>query len=226
MWCFWRSSQSRSDPWKPGVSLSEQIVTLWTFQRLRVARMMSSCPMHDGRPMGSKPSDRAAVASVGPSQITTSSPSMWTVGRNTPAFDPSMAFFWPDSDRVRMPVILPSPSYIGKASIPQSTTAPIKAMPMQRHLYPPDWRDISLRVRQAAGWKCRFCGAENRKPHPVTGSMVVLTVAHLDHDPANNTDENLAALCQRCHLRHDAEQHRISASKTRNIMPNQLEMST
>jgi len=97
-------------------------------------------------------------------------------------------------------------------------------MPMKHNLYPPDWRDISLRVRNAADWKCRFCGAENRKPHPVTGSMVVLTVAHLDHDPANNQDANLAALCQRCHLRLDAEQHRKSASKTRNIRPGQIDM--
>lgn len=33
---------------------------------------------------------------------------------------------------------------------------------------------------------------------------VVLTVAHLDHDESNNDPMNLAALCQRCHLRHDA----------------------
>lgn len=44
---------------------------------------------------------------------------------------------------------------------------------------------------------------------------VVLTVAHLDHDPANNADENLAALCQRCHLMHDAKQHARNAAETR-----------
>jgi hypothetical protein len=35
----------------------------------------------------------------------------------------------------------------------------------------------------------------------------VLTVAHLDHDTRNNGDDNLAALCQRCHLNHDRAQH-------------------
>ena len=30
-----------------------------------------------------------------------------------------------------------------------------------------------------------------------------LTVAHLDHNPANNSDSNLAALCQACHNRYD-----------------------
>ena len=34
---------------------------------------------------------------------------------------------------------------------------------------------------------------------------VVLTVAHLDHDESNNDPANLAALCQRHHLRHDAK---------------------
>lgn len=35
------------------------------------------------------------------------------------------------------------------------------------------------------------------------GVKVVLTVAHLDHDEANNDPANLAALCQLHHLRHD-----------------------
>jgi 5-methylcytosine-specific restriction endonuclease McrA len=42
---------------------------------------------------------------------------------------------------------------------------------------------------------------------PVT---IVLTVAHLDHDPGNNDDSNLAAWCQRCHLNYDR------GTKTRN----------
>lgn len=44
---------------------------------------------------------------------------------------------------------------------------------------------------------------------------IVLTVAHLDHDPTQNRDENLRALCQRCHLRHDAEHHRRNSAETR-----------
>ncbi len=34
---------------------------------------------------------------------------------------------------------------------------------------------------------------------------VVLTIAHLNHNISDNRDENLAALCQRCHNRHDAK---------------------
>lgn len=33
---------------------------------------------------------------------------------------------------------------------------------------------------------------------------IVLTVAHLDHTPENCADENLKALCQKCHNRYDA----------------------
>lgn len=35
----------------------------------------------------------------------------------------------------------------------------------------------------------------------------VLTIAHLDHNPENMDDDNLAALCQWCHLHHDQQQH-------------------
>jgi hypothetical protein len=39
-------------------------------------------------------------------------------------------------------------------------------------------------------------------------TRVVLACAHLDHDPTNNKLSNLAALCQRCHMIHDAREHR------------------
>lgn len=35
--------------------------------------------------------------------------------------------------------------------------------------------------------------------------VIVLTIAHLDHDVTNNALENLKALCQRCHLNYDRE---------------------
>lgn len=38
-------------------------------------------------------------------------------------------------------------------------------------------------------------------------SRVVLTTAHLDRDHRNHDRNNLAALCQRCHIRHDIRQH-------------------
>lgn len=88
-------------------------------------------------------------------------------------------------------------------------------MPFHKERYPPNWKEISLRIRARAGNKCEFCGAENYMPHPVTGSKVILTVAHLDHDPQNCADENLKALCQKCHLSYDAKHHARNAAITR-----------
>lgn len=36
---------------------------------------------------------------------------------------------------------------------------------------------------------------------------IVLTVAHLDHQPENNEAKNLRALCGGCHLNHDRRHH-------------------
>jgi hypothetical protein len=86
----------------------------------------------------------------------------------------------------------------------------LKAMPIRPEnvgRYPKDWKARSRFVRfYRARNKCEWCGAENRKPHPVTGSMVVLTAAHVwDDRPEASGLMNLAALCQRCHNRHDAK---------------------
>jgi len=37
---------------------------------------------------------------------------------------------------------------------------------------------------------------------------VVLTIAHLNHTPGDDREENLKALCQRCHLAFDKDHHR------------------
>jgi len=50
-----------------------------------------------------------------------------------------------------------------------------------------------------------------------TGRMVkiVLTVAHLDHQPENVERSNLAALCQKCHLNYDKDHHAKNRADTR-----------
>jgi len=81
-------------------------------------------------------------------------------------------------------------------------------MPIDYSEYHPKWHLISRLIRfYRANNKCEWCGAENRQPHPVTGSIVTLTVAHLDHDKSNNRFNNLAALCNRCHLNYDRKRH-------------------
>lgn len=94
---------------------------------------------------------------------------------------------------------------------------PIRAE--ERHRYPKDWQTISHRIRfERADGRCECdgrcgtghmgrCAARHGQPHPVTGSKVILTTAHLDHRPENCDDANLMAACQRCHLAYDAELH-------------------
>lgn len=79
--------------------------------------------------------------------------------------------------------------------------------------YPSNWNEIRALLRERSGDCCEgspaypFCRARNRCPHPATGSRVVLTVAHLDHDPTNSDLDNLRFWCQRCHLTYDARHH-------------------
>jgi hypothetical protein len=59
---------------------------------------------------------------------------------------------------------------------------------------------------------------ERGQPVPLASSprgrprrvRVILTVAHLNHDPRDNRDTNLVALCQWCHLNYDRPHHRQS----------------
>lgn len=91
---------------------------------------------------------------------------------------------------------------------------PIK--PENRDLYSDDWKEISLWIRERSGNKCEICGIPNGDPNPVTGSVVILTVMHLDHNPMNNNPANLKAACQRCHLRYDVKHHCETRKNTRN----------
>ena len=69
---------------------------------------------------------------------------------------------------------------------------PIRA-DLRQH-YGPAWRAICRTRCEAAGWRCEWCGAANDHPPPKTGKRVVLTVAHLNPDPADNRPENLRAV--------------------------------
>ena len=95
-------------------------------------------------------------------------------------------------------------------------------MPMDAKKYPPDWRQISKRIRERSAGQCECHGERGlHREHPgprrcverqhADGmwmrGRVVLTVAHLNHDPMDCRDENLRAMCQRCHLRYDSKLH-------------------
>jgi hypothetical protein len=102
-------------------------------------------------------------------------------------------------------------------------------MPIDYRKYPKNWRQIRAAILERAGQVCEWpgCGAQNGSTgyhdqagrflsgsngsdrdhmeaigsHPVT---IVLTVAHMDHDVANNDPQNLRAWCQLHHNRYDA----------------------
>lgn len=91
-------------------------------------------------------------------------------------------------------------------------------MPCNYKDYHPDWKNISLRIRAREGNRCKLCNAHNGKPHWKTGSKVVLTVAHLNHNKNDNREYNLAALCQRCHLIIDMPYHVDKRAYRKNII--------
>jgi hypothetical protein len=93
---------------------------------------------------------------------------------------------------------------------------PIK--PENRALYPKDWHIISRAIRDRAEQSCecegecglhhgRRCIERNGEPAQFAKGTIVLTVAHLNHTPSDCRDENLKAMCQRCHLRYDGDHH-------------------
>lgn len=62
--------------------------------------------------------------------------------------------------------------------------------------YPADWQEVADRIKKKHNYHCERCGKFHAPKEGYT-----LTVHHLDLNPSNNADWNLAALCQRCHLK-------------------------
>ena len=100
--------------------------------------------------------------------------------------------------------------------------------------YPENWDEISLAVRERSEGCCECmgecglhrdgrCVERNGEAATFARGRIVLTVAHLDHNPGNNTVDlglwqrgdrlgpgnNLKAMCQRCHLLYDLELHML-----------------
>lgn len=83
------------------------------------------------------------------------------------------------------------------------------------------WKEFRASLLERAGFRCEGtpqnpdCRAADGEPHPITGSKVVLTIAHMDHDESHADPERCRALCQRCHLQWDALHHKANAARTR-----------
>lgn len=106
-------------------------------------------------------------------------------------------------------------------------------MPINYKNYPDNWKTyIRPRILARAGDRCEGsptypgCRAWNRYNHPKTGSIVILTVAHLDHNIKNNDGmdrggmllpkavSNLRAWCQLCHNTYDGKYRSENAKKS------------
>jgi 5-methylcytosine-specific restriction endonuclease McrA len=123
-------------------------------------------------------------------------------------------------------------------------------MPCNYSLYPSNWKtEIRPRILSRDNHHCKFCtvpnysyihrfgkGIDDWKFWPegmeseawtadgLKATRIVLTIAHLDHDKNNNDDRNLAALCQRCHIRHDLDQHKASSRATNEMKKKQQKL--
>lgn len=97
--------------------------------------------------------------------------------------------------------------------------------PENKARYPLNWKEISEDIRhrraqnrcECAG-ECgvhrgRRCEEKNGEPAKWAKGRVVLTVAHLNHQPEDCREANLKAMCQRCHLRYDRQHHKTSRLK-------------
>jgi len=114
---------------------------------------------------------------------------------------------------------------------------PIKAE--NKDKYPKNWKWYRAAILHRARNRCEACGVQDQaigirddegafhdwEDCYLSGSpdcdidikaiKIVLTVAHLDHDPANNEFSNLKALCQKCHFGHDRKDNIKKARETR-----------
>lgn len=77
--------------------------------------------------------------------------------------------------------------------------ARVPQLPDGRWLDEASWRDD--RGRKAKAPPPDEAGTARKR-------FIILQAAHRDHDPTNNRERNLVAVCGRCHLRMDRDEHR------------------
>lgn len=82
-----------------------------------------------------------------------------------------------------------------------------------------DFQGDRWTYKQARDFIDRWAWAEGERP-----LVIVLTVAHLNHQPEDCRPENLAAMCQRHHLAYDHDHHRANAQATRRAKAGTMEL--
>jgi hypothetical protein len=107
-------------------------------------------------------------------------------------------------------------------------------MPMNRELYPENWEEIALAIKNENNWTCAQCRKICRKPgerlalfckrinewREVANNPQSFTLTRADYpdrDSANCTENDLITLCAQYHLKLDVKQH------TQSRVTNQIE---
>ncbi|MBD2441357.1 HNH endonuclease [Nostoc sp. FACHB-110] len=95
---------------------------------------------------------------------------------------------------------------------------------MSQDVYPPNWKQIAIALKDACNWRCTRCDRlclrpEEKAPHLTLSQRKAYTlqVHHWNRDPSDNRLENLVCLCSGCHLYY----HRFGRG---NVSPGQLSL--
>lgn len=117
-------------------------------------------------------------------------------------------------------------------------------MPVDWKRYPKNWKEISVKIRERSKGQCecmgecglhkttggaRRCCERNGEKAKWAKGKVILTVAHLGvrgdkHDKMDCADDNLKAMCQRCHLRFDIKEHVENRIRNKDKKRGQLQL--
>lgn len=96
-------------------------------------------------------------------------------------------------------------------------------MPWDRKKYPKNWPKVVAEIAARSQGQCectgecglhkttggpRRCEERNGQPAKWAKGKIVLTTAHLCHNPRCTRRKHLKHMCQRCHLRYDVQLHK------------------
>lgn len=92
--------------------------------------------------------------------------------------------------------------------------------------YPENWKsEIRPAILERDNHCCKFCGLPNYAwvnketrelclSDEFNAIKIILTIMHLDHNTENNSYDNLAAGCQKCHNSYDRNHRNGNAKET------------
>lgn len=80
-------------------------------------------------------------------------------------------------------------------------------MPIDSSLYPDNWKELALMVKERNNWRCSCCDKRCYKPGERPENLTrsewaanILQVHHRNHNTKDNRLSNLLPVCSACHL--------------------------